>query len=413
MDIDTTPDNAQPYQASRYATLVLNLGRALLRVGSPAHRLESAMQIMADRLELQAEFFSTPTALIASLGDGQRQQSYLARVEPGAPDLGKLAELTEVMEALAAGTLDPVAADARVREIDSRPAQHRGPILLIAYVLVSAGAASLIGGGWREALLAGALGGLTGASVLLLWNRAEFSRLLNPLSATLVTFAGTLWCGFDPDTALMPAIIAGIIALVPGMDLTAATRELATGHQVSGAARLATTVVVFALLIMGVALGGWLAQSITGPVPIGPSSPHPAWQTPLGLALAATGFVVLFQAFWRDAFWVMSGCVVAWSAGQFGGLLGSPVLAAFAGALAVGLAGNFYARFSGRPASILQLPGLILLVPGSIGMKSLSALLGQDAVAGLETGLLAAMVAAALATGMILASALMPPRISL
>jgi len=413
MNVDAVLEDAQPYQSSRYATLVLNLGRALLRVGSPAHRLESAMQIMADRLGLKAEFFSTPTALIATLGDGERQQTYLARVDPGPTDLGKLAELTGLMESLAAGALDPVDADARVQAIDARPPEHRGAIVLAAYVLVSAGAASLIGGGWREALLAAFLGGLTGTSTMLLWNRAEFSRLLNPLSAMLVTFAGTLWCAFDPETALMPAIIAGMIALVPGMDLTAATRELATGHQVSGAARLASTVVVFALLTMGLALGGWIAQSIAGPVAIGPPSPHPQWLTPLGLALASLGFVVLFQAFWRDWIWVTSGCVVAWSAGQFGGLLGQPVLAAFAGALAVGLAGNFYARASSRPSSILQLPGLILLVPGSIGMKSLSALLGQDPVAGLETGLLAAMVAAALATGLILATALVPPRISL
>ena len=73
----------------------------------------------------------------------------------------------------------------------------------------------------------------------------------------------------------------------------------------------------------------------------------------------------------------------------------------------------FGAIASGRPASIVQIPGLILLVPGSIGMRSLSALLGQDVISGLETGFLAVMVAVALATGMILASALVPPRISL
>ncbi|MFU8832596.1 MAG: threonine/serine exporter family protein, partial [Wenzhouxiangella sp.] len=69
----------QPYEASRYASLVLNLGRALLHVGSPAHRLEAAMQIMADRLGLRAEFFSTPTALMVSLGDESKQQTFLAR----------------------------------------------------------------------------------------------------------------------------------------------------------------------------------------------------------------------------------------------------------------------------------------------------------------------------------------------
>jgi uncharacterized membrane protein YjjP (DUF1212 family) len=405
--------DAQPYQSSPYATLVLNLGRALLRVGAPAHRLEAAMQIMAERLGLNAEFFSTPTALIASLGDGDRQQTYLARVEPGGTDLGKLAELTGIMEALAAGTLDPIEADRRVREIDARPAQHRGVVLLSGFMAVSGGAATLIGGGWREAALAVALGAITGLSVMLLWRRAELSRLLNPLSATLVTLAGTLWCGFDAQTALMPAIIAGMIALIPGMDLTAATRELATGHQGSGAARLASTIAVFALLTVGLALGGWIGQSMTGSVPVREASPLPQWLSPIGLAVAAVGFVVLFQAFWRDWFWVVLGCLLAWTASTFGGLLGSPVLAAFAGALAVGLAGNVYARASGRPASILQLPGLILLVPGSIGMKSLSALLGHDVIAGLETGFFAVMVAVALATGLILASALVPPRIDL
>ena len=413
MNADLDLSGAQPYESSPYATLVLNLGRALLRVGSPAHRLESAMQIMAERLGLTAEFFSTPTALIATLGDGKRQQTYLARVEPGSPNLGKLAELSAIMEALACGELDPVEADAQVREIDARPAQYRGATLLAAYLLVSAGACTLIGGGWREALLAAGLGGITGASVLMLWQRAELSRLLNPLSAGLVTLAGTLWCGLDPQTALMPSVIAGMITLVPGMDLTAATRELATGHQVSGAARLASTIAVFALLTVGLALGSWIAQQFTGPVKLIPPSVLPAWLIPVGLGTAALGFVVLFQAAWRDWIWIVLACVLAWSASNFGGMLGSPVLAAFIGALMVGIAGNLYARWSSRPGSVMHLPGLILLVPGSIGMRSLSALVGQDVISGIETGFLAIMIAVALATGLILASAMVPPRTSL
>src|SRR6056297_2387776 len=226
----TVPNHMNPVLTRRWSLIWAGLccGWARRHTGSVGVQKNSAVS------PRRSEFFCTPTALIASLGDGNRQQTYLARVEPGGPDLGKLSELTEVMEALASGELDPVAADARVREIDARPAHHRGMPLLMAYVLVSAGACTLIGGGWREAILAGLLGSITGASVLLLWKRAELSRLLNPLSAGLVTLVGTLWCGMDPQTALMPAVIAGMITLVPGMELTAATRELATGHQVSG-----------------------------------------------------------------------------------------------------------------------------------------------------------------------------------
>ncbi len=407
------PTTAQPYESSRYATLVLSLGRALLRVGSPAHRLEAAMQIMAERLGLTAEFFSTPTALIATLGDGEQQQTYLARVEPGSTDLGKLAELTEIMDQLAGGLVDPQAAHQKVCEIDRRPAQYQGFRLLIAYMLVSGGACTLIGGGWREALLAAALGGVTGASVMLLWQRAELTHLLKPLSAGLVTLLGSLWCGFDPQTALMPAVIAGMIALIPGMDLTAATRELATGHQVSGAARLASTIVVFALLTVGLAFGAWLATRIIGPLPPVAPSILPQWLLPIGVISAALGFVALFQAHWRDGWLILSACLLAWLGSGFGSLLGTPVLGAFSGALMIGMAGNLFSRWTRRPASILQLPGLILLVPGSIGMRSLSTLIGQDVIAGIETALLAGMIAVALATGLILANAMIPPRISL
>lgn len=405
-----TDIDAHPYDASPYARLVLNLGRALLHAGSPAHRLEAAMQVMAERLGLTAEFFSTPTALIVSLGDGSRQQTYLARVEPGSADLGRLADLTDVMEGLAEGRLDPEAADARVREIDAAPRLYRGPRRFLAYILVSAGICTLIGGGWREMLLAGALGGVTGAAIMLLGSRLDLSRLLTPVTAALVTFAGTLWCGFDPQTALMPAVIAGLISLLPGMDLTISARELATGHLVSGSSRLAGTAMIFALLAFGMALGGSLGRLVTGPVDLAAASSLPGWLLALGFLMAAVGFSHTFQAHRRDWFWILVSCLIAWGGATVGSLTGAPIQGAFLGGLAVGLAGNVFVRATRRPGSIMHLPGLILLVPGSIGMRSLASLLGDEVLPGLETAFLAIMIAVALTTGMILASVLIPPR---
>lgn len=406
----TTDIDAHPYDASPYARLVLNLGRALLHAGSPAHRLEAAMQVMAERLGMTAEFFSTPTALIVSLGDGHRQQTYLARVEPGSTDLSRLADLTAVMEDLADGRLDPEAADERVRAIDTRPLLYRGPRRFFAYVLVSAGICPLLGGGWREMLLAGALGGITGAAIMLLGSRLDLSRLLTPVTAALVTFAGTLWCGFDPHTALMPAVIAGLISLLPGMDLTISARELATGHLVSGASRLAGTAMVFALLAFGMAFGGSLGRLAVGPVELAEVSALPGWLLVAGFGIAAVGFSHTFQAHPRDWAWILLSCLIAWGGATVGGVTGAPIQGAFLGGLAVGAAGNVFVRITRRPGSIMQLPGLILLVPGSIGMRSLASLLGEDVLPGLETAFLAIMIAVALTTGMILASVLIPPR---
>ncbi|MFW5816262.1 MAG: threonine/serine exporter family protein [Wenzhouxiangella sp.] len=89
------------------------------------------------------------------------------------------------------------------------------------------------------------------------------------------------------------------------------------------------------------------------------------------------------------------------------------MVGAFIGALAVGVAGNLFVSLTGRPGSIMHLPGLILLVPGSIGLRSLTTLLADDVVSGIETAMMAGMIAVALTTGMILASVLLPPKTSL
>ncbi|MEN1727255.1 MAG: threonine/serine exporter family protein [Pseudomonadota bacterium] len=403
-------DISQPYETSRYGSLVLNLGRALLHVGSPAHRLESAMQIMAKRLGLQAEFFSTPTALMVTLGDGNKQQTYLARSEPGAPNLSKLADLTEVMEQLAQREIDPDAADERVREIDTAPPRFNMGWQFIAFVAIACGVTPLLGGGWRETALATVLGLITATSVLLLGSHAERARLIAPLAATLTTFLGTIWCGFDAQTALMPALIASIIALIPGMDLTTACRELATGHLVSGASRMASAAMMFALITFGLVVGGLAGQAVVGPVGLVNPDPLPQWVTVMGLLIAAFGLVVLFQGNRRDWIWMLLAALIAWSTSFIGVALSAPVIGAFAGALLIGLSGNVFVRYTGRPGSIIHIPGLILLVPGSIGLRSLATLLDHDVISGIETALLTAMIAVALTTGMIVSSALVPPR---
>jgi uncharacterized membrane protein YjjP (DUF1212 family) len=400
-------------EPQRYAPLVLNLGRALLHVGSPAHRLESAMQIMADRLGLTAEFFSTPTALIVSLGDDHQQQTFLVRSEPGSANLAKLADLTAVMEELADGSIDPETADERVRAIDKAPPLYGWWSAIAAFVLIGGGIASLLGGGWRETLLAAPLGAVAGLTVIWMRQHLERSRLINPLAAALITFLGTLWCGFDANTALMPAIIAAMLPLLPGMDMTTASRELATGHVVSGSSRLAFAVMIFALLAFGMVLGGMVGQAIVGPVDLVGPSPRPDWLPFAGVLAGALGLMLLIQAHRRDWIWILAACLIAWAGANVGTYFQAPVIGAFIGALAIGMAGNLFVHFTRRPGSIMHIPGLILLVPGSIGMRSLAALLGDDILSGIETAMLAGIIAVALTTGMILASVLLPPRTTL
>ncbi len=411
--IEKAASNGPPQSPERHARLILNFGRALLNVGSPAHRLESAMQIMAERLGVQAEIFCMPTALIVSLEDGERQQTFLARSEPGSANLSRLADLAEVMDDLDAGRIDPQQADDRVHAISTAPPLYGAWLEVLAFVLIGGGVAPLLGGGWREAVMAATLGAVTGVSIWWMRQHVERARLIMPMVAALITFLGSLWCGIDERTALMPAILAAMIPLLPGMDLTTAARELSTGHLVSGSSRLSFAVTIFALLAFGLVLGGMAGQAIVGPVALIEASYRPFWLPFPGLISAAFGLMMLIQAHIRDWIWIVLVSIIAWIGASLGGWLEAPVIGAFFGGIAVGLAGNLYVRFSRRPSSILHIPGLILLVPGSIGLRSLATLLQDDVVAGMETAVLAGIIAVALTTGMILASVVMPPRITL
>jgi len=124
--------------------------------------------------------------------------------------------------------------------------------------------------------------------------------------------------------------------------------------------------------------------------------------------VATLAFVVLFQADRRDVPWVMAGVAVAFYGGRAGVRLLGPELGAFVGAAAISAFGNGYSRLLQRPASVPTVPGLLLLVPGSLGFHSVSSLMGKDALQGVEAAFAMSLVAVSLATGLLVGNVILP-----
>ena len=85
-------------------------------------------------------------------------------------------------------------------------------------------------------------------------------------------------------------------------------------------------------------------------------------------------------------------------------------LGVFVGALLVGMASNLYARLLNRPATITLVPGILLLVPGSIGFRSLASLLDREVVLGVETAFRMGLMAVALVAGILVSNIIAPPK---
>lgn len=335
------------------------------------------------------------------------------RAEQGETNLEKLARLEELLADLSTGAVDVPAASREVDAILTEQPRYRGRLVVAAAPLSCASATVFFGGGWREVLATLALSSVLVALARLLAPRPNSGRLVELLSAALAAVAADGCAALPaPWGPIAPSVLllASMLPLVPGLSLTVAMSELANRHLVSGSARLAGALTTFVMLGFGVALGQRIAAQLVAATPAVAAVPLAAWTTFPALLATSLAFLVLFQAPPRDYRWVLAGVALAVFAGQLGAELFGRELGAFAGALAVGLGSNLVGRLLGRPGAITQLPGLMVLVPGSLGFRSVNALLAEDVLSGVQTAFSMVLVAVALVTGLLTANVLLPSR---
>jgi uncharacterized membrane protein YjjB (DUF3815 family) len=188
--------------------------------------------------------------------------------------------------------------------------------------------------------------------------------------------------------------------------------ELTSQHLVSGTARFAGAFVVLLKLTFGTVaatqiarLLGWVPQDL-------PALPAPpvAWVEWVSLLVAGFAFAVLFKAKRRDYLLVMFSAALGYIVTKIGGVYLGAGAGVFIGGMVITLFSNAYARWAGRPGALVRVPGIILLVPGSVGFRSLTFVMEQDVALGLDTGFLLVSLLAALVAGLLFGNLIIPAR---
>lgn len=402
-----SPDSDPQYLEKR--AFLIRCAQLLHTYGTPAHRLERVMAKMGSAIGLSASFLYTPTSVFASFGELPTSDVHMLRVEVGELDLGKLLEFDEVMEAVERSGLSLAQAQQRLEEIAGAPPRWNGWWKALAFGLASGGAARLFGGGLPEMTLSFCIGPLLYLLARLFSSSSSEHGMFEPLAAFLSASVALLVARYVTPVDDFLVTLAGLIVLIPGLSLTIAMTELATRHLVSGVARLAGAAAVFLTILLGVAFAWKLGD---GPV-VG-SDYHPAalglWSELAALAVTPFAFAVLLEARVREL-----GIIYLTALGGFftvRWLSGSQVadMAPLLGALVVGVISNAYARFWNRPSLVPLTPGILLLVPGAIGYRSLISFLDRDTLVGMEGAFRMGMVAVALVGGTLAANVILPPR---
>lgn len=383
-------------------------GQAQHASGYSAQGLEDLLGAVSDRLRLQGQFFSTPTSLNAAFGPEGRQQTHLLRVQPGAVNLGRLTALEQVAIDVAHGRCTPAEGTAAIDRIVAAPSPYGRAVTTLAYGLASGAACQFLGGGAREIEVALVLGLGLGLIALLPLGSPRLRTVFEPLSAFLISAAAIGLAHLVGPFSVLIATLAGLIILLPGLTLTTAISELATGHLNSGTLRLSGAFITFLSLGFGMAFGNRVAVAALGQPPVVEPAALPGWTTLVAVVVASITFSVILGAERRDVPFIVGAGALGVIGGRVGAMHLGVEMGAFAGSFAVALASGFYERWLRRPASVVLVPGILMLVPGSVGFRSLMSLMDREAMAGLETAFSMMLTAVALVAGLLIAGTVAP-----
>ena len=395
---------------------VVDLAYHLHAYGTTSQRLEAAIELVAKRLGLACEPWSNPTGIILAFSDptrpaGESDTTRLLRPGLGETNLYKLCEADRIAEDEINGRMDVPVGRAALRALD-QPSGLRGRVMqALGFALASGAVAGLLRLPWLDIGTATVIGGLIGLLVLGAQRHPRLREGFEALAGLLAGTVAILVSIFIGQLNLNTVMIASLIVLLPGMSLALATNELASRHLVSGTARFAGALMTVVNLTIGTAIALTCAQLLGIEPHVRAWRPQPDWVVWGAVAVAAYAFAVLFQAHRRDYGLVMAAAISGYLISRYGGEWLDAQAGVFLAALATTAAGNAYARWANRPGALIRLPGIIMLVPGSVALRGVISLVqAQSLNAGQEAAMAALNTLMALLAGLLFGNLLVSAR---
>ncbi|RNC82157.1 MAG: threonine/serine exporter family protein [Phycisphaera sp.] len=394
------------------STFIIKMTKALATYGAPAHRLEDALNTVSDRLGIEGQFFSAPTAVFASINaPGDKPHTYLIRVHPGEVHLERMVQLDEILVEVGEGRLSPAEGNQRIESALAEPDRYGVLLTIASFSVSSACAARFFGGGLNEVFAALFAGLAIGLLIVLASRGRDLARLIEFMCGLMVSFGAIAWARLVQPISPEILMLAGLIVLFPGLTLTMAINELATRNLSSGTSRMMSAISALVSIGFGVALGTRFADMLFGAA-AAPYEPGalPGWTLYLAVGIAPIALTVLFKARPLDTPALILSGLIGYAGARIGALNFGPELGACVGAGLMGLYANLYSRVARRPSTVPSTVGVMLLVPGSISFQSVSSFLAHDAVGGIDTAFTTLLVAMSLVIGFLLSNVALPPR---
>jgi uncharacterized membrane protein YjjP (DUF1212 family) len=368
------PSEEERAQSVALEDFILALGQAQLAAGYPVDDVTTTLNAVArayDRTDFG--IFVLPNAVMVDDPVVGR-----ARVIPEGSDplrLDQAAEVHDIAAQARRGTLDLTQGTRELEELPAKPPRFPPWLSIIGYGLASAGFALVFRLSLWGVAMAAVLGLFVGIMQAYTRTRPNLAPLVPPVAATLCSFAVFGFASLiDQEVQPLRVVVAPLITLIPGVALTRATQELASGHVVSGASRLIASIVQILVLVFGILVGSLLARVSPYDLTDLTQTQLPLWAAWIGAAVYAVGQALAFNEPRGALVPVVLLLLVAFSIQQVVSITLDAVIAAgLAATVALFLAIVIQDRGKREmPAFVLFSPVFWLLVPGSLGLVALT-----------------------------------------
>lgn len=396
--------------------VLLRFGAMMLRAGTVSHRVRDGVDRLATAMGVAPVVLDLAfDGMTLTARRGGESHTAATRVVGYTVDAYRLGALERL-----AGAAQPGAAPAELeRQLDAVEALlplRRRMVVAIAAALACGGFASLNGGG-PGAMLATAIGACIGQYLRM----ALLGRRVNQFVVTAVAavVGSACYClaawllarlGLDlPGNAA--GFVSSVLFLVPGFPLVAALTDLMQSDL-----SVATTRLAYGLML--VLAGGFGVCMVAAAADLSAGAPPPwllgAWPNLVlrGAAsfIGAAGFAILYNSTTRTV-WVVGLLGVIGNELRLGlhdaGMALAP--ATLIGALAVGMLATRAQRRLHEPRIALSVPGVIVMVPGTLLYEALIRFEQGDVTDALASAVPAVFIVGAMAIGLAAARLLADP----
>ncbi|NOR18882.1 MAG: threonine/serine exporter family protein, partial [Xanthomonadales bacterium] len=162
-------------------------------------------------------------------------------------------------------------------------------------------------------------------------------------------------------------------------------------------------------VLIGTVIVHWFGWSVNYDSMESLQSP-PDWFRWPALIAAAFSFAVLFSARKKDIHIAMAAAIISYMVSRAGVAAGGVEFGVLLASMTTAVLANLYGRLYKQTGALIRVPGIILLVPGTIGYHGATALFLDGGATITDTSLLALRLLIALVGGMLFGNTLLPPR---